>query len=89
MSFTLEFLPQAKKEFKKLDKSIQIKIKEKLLILSNDFDTLKNNIKPLKGEFKNKFRLRVNDYRIIFQKKEDLFIILIVRIAHRKEIYKG
>jgi len=39
---------------------------EKLLILSQNPEALKNNIKPLKGEYKGLKRLRVGRYRIIF-----------------------
>ena len=83
--YSLKFLNSAKKEFSKLDKNIQKLIKEKLLILSNNPDEL--NIKPLKGEYKGKFRLRVNDYRIIYKIEDDKIMIVVIRIAHRKEVY--
>jgi len=50
-------------------------------------ELLKNNIKPLKGEYKGKFRLRVNQYRIVFKIQDEELIVIIVRIGHRKEIY--
>ena len=83
----LKFLSSAKKELANLEKNIQKQIKEKLLILCENEELLKNNIKPLKGKYKGKYRLRVGNYRIIYEKFEDELIILIVRIAHRKEVY--
>ena len=85
--YELHFLSSAKKEFKKLDRVAQKIIKEKLLILTTNPDTLKNNIKALKGEYKGKFRLRINQYRVIFQVKDEELIIIVVRIGHRKEVY--
>ena len=85
--YKLVFLKSAQKEFEKLDFVFQKKIKEKLLLLADEPDALTNNIKALKGEHKGKFRLRVNKYRIIFQRKEDELIITIIRIGHRKEVY--
>ena len=85
--YALVFLTSAKKEFKKLDTSVQKIIKKKLLQLVDDPELLKNNIKPLKGEYKGKFRLRVHQYRIIFQIKENKLLITIIRVGHRKEIY--
>jgi len=85
--YTLHFLTSAKKEFKKLDNVVQKHIKEKLIILVENPEVLKNNIKALKGEHKGKFRLRVNQYRIVFQIKEGELIITIIRIGHRKEVY--
>ncbi len=86
--YTLAFLTSAQKEFKKLDSVVQKRIKKKLLLLVENPEILKNNIKPLKGEHQGKFRLRINQYRVIFQIKEDKLIITIIRIGHRKEIYE-
>ncbi len=85
--YALEFLSSAKKELKKLDTAAQRRIKEKLLLLAENPDILRNNIKPLKGEHKGKFRLSVHQYRVIFQVKEKVLIITIIRIGHRKEVY--
>lgn len=85
--YSLNFLNSAKKEFKKLDFVAQKLIKEKLLLLSTDPDILKNNIKALKGDYKGKFRLCVNQYRVVFQVKDEELIIIVVRIGHRREVY--
>ena len=85
--YSLHFLTSAKKELAKLDGVIQKNIKEKLIILTENPDILKNNIKVLKGKHKGMFRLRVHQYRVIFQIKENELIITIIRIGHRKEVY--
>ncbi len=85
--YTIEFLPSAKKELKKLDFVVQKQLKEKIVLLATDPDTLKNNIKALKGEYSGKFRLRVGSYRVIFQIIDEQVLIIVVRIGHRKEIY--
>ncbi len=85
--YSLKFLTSAKKEFKKLDFVVQKQIKEKLIILVENPDVLKNNIKALKGKHKGKFRLRINQYRVIFHIEDDNLIITIVRVGHRKEVY--
>ncbi len=85
--YTIEFLPSAKKELAALDRIVQKQLKEKIILLASDPAVLKNNIKPLKGEYAGKFRLRVRDYRIVFQIIDDKVLITIIRIGHRKEIY--
>jgi mRNA interferase RelE/StbE len=85
--YKLNFLTSAKREFKKLDTTAQKIIKEKLLLLATNPNILKNNIKALKGEYKGKFRLRIHQYRVIFQVKDEELIIIVVRIGHRKDIY--
>ncbi len=85
--YKLFFEKEAKRDFEKLPKPVQKIIRDKLKILSEDPQLLKNNIKPLKGKYRGLKRLRVGKYKIIFEEKENELIILIIRIAHRGEIY--
>ncbi len=85
--YKLEFLPGAVKDLKNLNFVAQKIIKSKLEVLATNPDNLKNDIKALKGNHSGKYRLRVRDYRVIFQKRDEVLVILIVRIGHRKNIY--
>jgi len=42
----------------------------------------------LKGEFSGLRRLRVGSYRIVYEVSEGELIVLVVRIGHRREIYR-
>jgi len=85
--YKLKFLGKALNDLKNIDRPHQKIIKEKLLILAKNPMALKNNIKRLRGEKDDYYRLRVGSYRVIFKKEEDQLIIIVVRIGHRKEIY--
>ena len=37
---------------------------------------------------RNGWRLRVDDYRVIYTIEDDRLLIMIVRVGHRKEIYR-
>lgn len=41
---------------------------------------------PLKGEFAGLFRLRVGDYRVIYARTADSYLVL--RIGHRSDVYR-
>ena len=41
----------------------------------------------LKGRHKGKFRKRAGNYRIVYLKENDILVITLIRIAHRKEVY--
>ncbi|MGH6969655.1 MAG: type II toxin-antitoxin system RelE family toxin [Stellaceae bacterium] len=43
------------------------------------------NVKALKG---GGYRLRVGDYRVLYELKNDILVILVVRIANRREVYR-
>ena len=72
------------KELSKIDKTNQQLIFDKIKELE------KGNFasdKPLKGKYKGKFRKRAGNYRIIYLKEDDVVLVTIIRIAHRKEVY--
>jgi mRNA interferase RelE/StbE len=85
--YKLKFLGKALEDLKRIDRAHQKIIKAKLLILEKNPAALKNNIKRIGRTEDNLFRLRTGSYRVIFKKKADQLIILIVRIGHRKEVY--
>ena len=65
---------------KKLKKLIFEKIKD---LQNGNFA----NDKSLKGNYKGKFRKRVGNYRIIYLIENDILVITLIRIAHKKEVY--
>lgn len=87
MTWTIEFDKTASKEFKKLDKDAQKQIDKFLLKLikaknPRQFgDTLTGNLKSF-------WRYRVGDYRLICSIEDHILTVLVVRVRHRKEVYK-
>ena len=84
--FTITINPSALKELSKLPK-VTIKKAEKAI------DSLANNprpigVKKLKDTKEDLYRVRVGDYRIIYSIEDEIKIIDILRIGHRKDIYK-
>jgi mRNA interferase RelE/StbE len=86
--YELKFLGKAVQNLKKIDFPHQKIIKEKLLILAGNPEILKNNIKKLAGTKEDYHRFRVGNYRIIYEKRDNDLIILIIRIGHRGEVYQ-
>jgi len=44
--------------------------------------------KALSGEFKGLYRWRSGKFRIIYEIQQELLVILVLRIGHRKEVYR-
>ena len=42
----------------------------------------------LKGEFSGLRRIRIGDYRIVYEVQNEQLVILVIRIAHRREVYR-
>ncbi|MDD4855579.1 MAG: type II toxin-antitoxin system RelE/ParE family toxin [Sulfuricurvum sp.] len=82
--YKVAFNKEAEKEFLKLEKTVQELITKKILDLQDGIFT---SDKALKGNHKGKFRKRAGDYRIVYLKENNILVITLIRIAHRKEVY--
>ena len=82
---TLVFAPEAAREFDALDPAVRGRIEDALHKLAQDPLALRNQIKRLKGD--SALRLRVGDWRVIFDAEPGRLVILAV--AHRREVYRG
>jgi len=72
------------KELEKIDSQNQKLIFEKI----KDFEIGNfSTDKALKGRYKGKFRKRAGNYRIVYLRENDILVITLIRIAHRKEVY--
>jgi mRNA interferase RelE/StbE len=84
MRYTVILKPSAEREFGKLQKDVQRKIKKALEFLSEE--PRPDGVKKLKG-MENIYRHRVGNHRIIYQIQDKELIVYVVRIADRKESY--
>ena len=79
-----------KKDRKKIlkNRNLALEIKQKLELLSENPNTCFLDIKSLNPKSKNKLRLRIGNYRVIYSLDFGNKIILIHRIALRSEVYR-
>jgi mRNA interferase RelE/StbE len=82
--YSIEIKQSAQKELDALDDSTFARIDKKNLALAEN--PRPNGCKKLKG-FKDLWRIRVGDYRVIYTLDEQTKTINITRVAHRREVY--
>ena len=75
----------AAKEIEKIQKQGRIRIVEKIRSLSSDPHP--SGSKKLSG--KEKYRIRQGNYRILYQVIDDALVINVVKVGHRRDIYKN
>ncbi len=84
-SYTIQFSKRALRDLKGIDKKEASKILDKIKGLAKS-PTTAANVTPLKGS--DHFRLRVGDYRVIFGIDGESLVIDVIRVGHRREIYR-
>lgn len=87
MTYSIQWQEEAITDLKKIDRQTQKKIIARVKdYLSKDPLSLG---KPLQGIFKGLYRYRYGSYRIIYAIDRGSVMILILRIADRKDVYES
>lgn len=87
MAWKIEFTPGAEKDLAKLDRTEAGRI-VRFLRERVAPDPMASG-KPLKGQLREFWRYRIGDYRVLARIRNDRLLVLVVRIGHRKNVYKG
>lgn len=87
MKYSVKFTKRAEKDLSALSKDTRIKIIEALELLAiNPFSELINSKKLRTNQ--NLFRIRIGSYRVIYEVHGTTLVIIVVRIGHRKDVYR-
>jgi mRNA interferase RelE/StbE len=86
MVFRIVFSPRASRDFDALPVVVQNRLKPRI-------DALASSPRPpgvakLAGP-ELLWRVRVSDYRIVYEIRDQELIVLVVRLGHRREVYRG
>lgn len=88
MVWKIEFDAGVEKDLKKLGHIAQKKvlkyIKEKVMTADNP----RSLGKPLSGKLSDIWRYRVGDYRLLAKIEDEHFVILVIHVGHRKDVYR-
>lgn len=85
MPYNVVLTRSAQKQLRKLPARIADLIEEKLLELEGN--PRPSGCKKLVGE-DNAWRIRIGDYRVLYEIQDKMLIVHVVDINHRKDIYK-
>lgn len=84
MSYQVIFSRGALKQLSKLPLGLQVRIQTKVDELA--IEPRPNGVKKLAND--ELYRIRVGSYRIIYQIQDDVLLVNIVKIKHRREVYR-
>jgi len=86
MKYTILYRATVKREMRRMDSGVVRRLDRAILELAN-------NPRPpgcvkLAGA-DDLWRIRVGDYRVVYEIRDRQLIVLIVAVAHRREVYRG
>lgn len=87
MAYKIEFEKQALEEFSKLDGAVKKQVQNYIdkLEAREDPRTLGE---PLQANLSAFWKYRVGDYRLVAEIQDNKFVVLMLVVAHRSEVYK-
>lgn len=85
MAYELQFKSSAWRTIQKLDRSARGRIVEVIMGLSENPRPRQAVKLSGKGGY---YRLRTGDYRVIYEVQDRALVVLIVRVGHRRDIYR-
>jgi mRNA interferase RelE/StbE len=83
-NYELQIKPSAVKEIEKIPRKDRPKIVQKIRALAGN--PRPHGCEKLSAE--EKYRVRQGDYRVVYSVDDDQSILLIVKVGHRKEVYR-
>jgi len=84
VKYSIEVKKSALKELHKIPKNDLKKIIGKIIALADN--PRPEGSKKLSGE--EKYRIRSGSYRILYKIDDDILVIYVVKIGHRKDVYR-
>lgn len=81
--YRIEVRPAAARALRKLDPNVRPRIQGAIALLAQDPRPPAS--RSLRG--RPGYRLRVGDYRIIYAIADDLLVVVVVTLGHRRDVY--
>jgi mRNA interferase RelE/StbE len=78
--------PAALRALGKLDRGAQRRLQAVIELLADDPHPPAS--RAVVGQPAGTFRVRTGDYRVVYEVHDDRLLILVIRIGHRREVYR-
>jgi mRNA interferase RelE/StbE len=83
--YRVELTPAAQRQLRRLDRQAQRRVQAAIELLASD--PRPPGAKALQGR-RSYLRVRTGDYRIVYTVRDEVLLVLVVALGHRREIYE-
>ena len=84
--YRIELTPAALRDLKGLSRTLCKRVDARILSLAAD--PRPPGAKKLSGS-QSLYRVRVGDYRIIYKIADEVLVVTVIRVRHRRDVYRG
>lgn len=84
--YRIRLLNDAIRELERLDKTVGRRVVKRVNWLAENLENVK--LESLTGELSDFYKLRVGDYRVLYEILKDEKTIVIHKVGHRREVYR-
>ncbi len=88
MKYTFRWRERAVRQLRAIPQAAALTILRALAPLGDDPRRPDADIKKLAG-YSDRYRLRIGEYRVIYEIADEQLIILVVGVGHRREAYRA
>jgi mRNA interferase RelE/StbE len=85
MKYRVDITPTARRQLADLPRSVRRRIDEKILALAAN-PRPRGSVKLAGSE--DVYRVRVGDYRILYTIRDEVLLVVVVKIGHRRDVYR-
>jgi len=86
VTYQVEFIRKASKQLAKLPEDVKQRINIKVQELTDN--PRPSGVVKLESS-NNRYRIRVGDYRVLYEIIDDLLIVTVVKLGHHREVYQN
>ena len=85
MAYAIQFKPAVLRQFEKLPRDVQKRIAARIGDLRDN--PFPSGCKKLSG-VPDAWRVRAGDYRVVYQVRREILLVLILTVGHRRDVYR-
>lgn len=85
MTYRIELSPAAVRQLRRLDRTAQRRVQAAIELLADE--PRPSGAKKLVGGA-GEWRVRTGDYRIVYEIRDQVLLVLVVAVGHRRDIYR-
>ena len=84
MKYSVEFSRRAARQIDGLEANLRVRVIKRIEALSDN--PRPPGVQKLVGS-EDDYRIRIGDYRVIYEIRDALLVVLVMKVAHRRQVY--